>query len=364
MDDAATQRRFTEAYDSGEVDSDELTTALTRYDSLDADGKAEFDDLLARNGDDAAKLAARTDSDTFDDIMSLGCGPGQASLGSVSSLTDDAYYSVTAPSRTSAALASGSYLSADAKDDFRAGLAKASNDHDVDVEDDFSDVVDAVEALDGDGQRAAVDMVNDLGADGVRVTNGATDLGSRKHSVLTDSEVDDLLTSYDSYRKSDIATRDVADVQKDIDQIAESDVEGLKSAIKSGTGSDTNTKGLDGEVDAATNLLDDGRKIDKLETDIDTSKGETDIDVDLSDGTAIEVKNKNYNEVPEYARSSRESELTKKMEKFAEERDELVIAARGDPSNADVLKNVKNNIETAYPDTNVQLKHIDNVDEV
>lgn len=47
-----------------------------------------------------------------------------------------------------------------------------------------------------------------------------------------------------------------------------------------------------------------------------------------------------------------------------EERDELVIAARGDPSNADVLKNVKNNIETDYPDTNVQLKHIDNVDEV
>ena len=52
------------------------------------------------------------------------------------------------------------------------------------------------------------------------------------------------------------------------------------------------------------------------------------------------------------------------MEKFAEERDELVIAARGDPSNADVLKNIKNNIETDYPDTSVQLKQIDNVDEV
>jgi len=150
----------------------------------------------------------------------------------------------------------------------------------------------------------------------------------------------------------------------DIDQLAESNVEGLQSAIKSGTGSDANMKGLDGEVDAATNLLDDGRNIDRLETDIDTSKGATDIDVDLSDGTAIEVKNKNYNEVPEYAKSRRESELTEKMEKFAEERDELVIAARGDPSNADVLKNIKNNIETDYPDTSVQLKQIDNVDEV
>ena len=76
----------------------------------------------------------------------------------------------------------------------------------------------------------------------------------------------------------------------DIDQLAESNVEGLQSAIKSGTGSDANMKGLDGEVDAATNLLDDGRNIDRLETNIDTSKGATDIDVDLSDGTTIKVE--------------------------------------------------------------------------
>ena len=138
----------------------------------------------------------------------------------------------------------------------------------------------------------------------------------------------------------------------------------LQSAIKSETGSDANVKGLDGGVDAATNLLDDGRNIDRLETDIDTSKGATDIDVDLSDGTTIEVKNKNYNEIPEYASRVKGLRLTEKMEKFAEERDELVIAARGDPSNADILESVKNNIETDYPDTNVQPEHIDNVDEV
>ncbi len=57
---------FARAYESGEVDSDELMTALTRYDSSDADGTAEFDDLLARNGDDAVDFAGRTDSDTFD----------------------------------------------------------------------------------------------------------------------------------------------------------------------------------------------------------------------------------------------------------------------------------------------------------
>ena len=57
-------------------------------------------------------------------------------------------------------------------------------------------------------------------------------------------------------------------------------------------------------------------------------------------------------------------ESTLKMEKFAEERDEIVVTARGDPSGADILKSIKNNIEIDYPDTNVQLRHIDNVDEV
>jgi hypothetical protein len=123
-------------------------------------------------------------------------------------------------------------------------------------------------------------------------------------------------------------------------------------------------KGLDGEVDVATNLLDDGRNIDKLETDIDTSKGATDIDVDLSDGTTIEVKNRNYNGIPEFLRPDEEADLTEKMEKYAEKRDELVITARGDPSSAEILQNVRDNIETDYPDTTVHLRRIDEVDEV
>ena len=264
IEDPVTQRQFVNAYQRGEVDSDELTTALRRYDDPDSDGKQEFDDLLAWSGGDAAKLAARTDSDTFEDIMSLGCGPGRSSLGGVGSLTDEAYYSVSPPSRPSVALASGGCLSGDAEDDFRAGLAKATNDPDIDVEDDFSDVVDAAETLDGDSQQAAVDMVNGPGADGVRVTNGATDLGSRKHNILTDSEADDLLISYDSYRNSDIAMREVNDIQTDIDQIAKSDIGGLDSAIRNGINSNTQLKGLDQEVEITTDLTDNDDVLSKI----------------------------------------------------------------------------------------------------
>jgi len=52
------------------------------------------------------------------------------------------------------------------------------------------------------------------------------------------------------------------------------------------------------------------------------------------------------------------------MEKYAEERDNLVIAARGTPSSADILTEVQKNIETAYPDTTVQLKHIDDITDI
>ncbi|WP_053968632.1 hypothetical protein [Haloarcula rubripromontorii] len=98
MDDAATQRRFTEAYESDSIDSDEMATALKRYDSLDSDGKREFDDLLARNGDDAAEFAGRTDSDTFDSTF-RGCGLSSApSLGAAGSLRSDRYHSVATPS--------------------------------------------------------------------------------------------------------------------------------------------------------------------------------------------------------------------------------------------------------------------------
>jgi hypothetical protein len=354
IDDPETQWRFVRAYDSGEADADELATALRRYDNLDSDGKQEFDDLMARSGDDAAKLAAQTDSDTFDDIMSLGCGPGRSSLGGVGSLTDEAYYSVSPPSRPSVALASGGCLSGDAKDDFRAGLAKATNDPDIDVEDDFSDVVDAVETLDGDSQQAAVDMINDLGADGVRVTNGATDLGSRKHSILTDSEVDDLLTSYDSYRNSDIATRDVNDIQTDIDQIAKSDVGGLNSAIRNGINSNTQLKGLDQEVEITTDLMDNDNVVvkdmsvdgdDGMSADIPgegNRESEVDVDIESTDGSTIGVESKNldYNSVPpvdEY-RNDLIDDLRNKFNVVSRNRDEMVIVTPTEnPRSNDVI---------------------------
>ncbi|SFR97803.1 hypothetical protein SAMN05216559_1917 [Halomicrobium zhouii] len=56
MDDAATQRRFVTAYDSGDVDADELSTAVKRYDDRNAEGTEFADDVIAQTGDDGVDL--------------------------------------------------------------------------------------------------------------------------------------------------------------------------------------------------------------------------------------------------------------------------------------------------------------------
>jgi hypothetical protein len=60
MDDAATQWRFTRAYQGDAVDGEELGTALNRYDELDADEKAVARQAMARSNTDAVRLM-RTD---------------------------------------------------------------------------------------------------------------------------------------------------------------------------------------------------------------------------------------------------------------------------------------------------------------
>jgi len=96
IDDPVTQRQFVNAYQRGEVDSDELATALRRYDSLDSDSKSDFDEFVARNGDEAGDFAGRADSDTFDSVF---CSGGSTpSLAGVSSTQTDRYYSSGAPS--------------------------------------------------------------------------------------------------------------------------------------------------------------------------------------------------------------------------------------------------------------------------
>ena len=77
-------------------------------------------------------------------------------------------------------------------------------------------------------------------------------------------------------------------------RLANDGTAGLAEAIRARTGNSLNNfKGIDSEADAATNIINNqNRNTTRLDRDIENSEGETDIDIDLEDGTAIEVKKK------------------------------------------------------------------------
>ncbi|WP_367175684.1 hypothetical protein [Haloarcula rubripromontorii] len=345
-----TQWQFRRAYESGDLDSDELGTALKRYDELDSDGKDEFDDLLARNGDDAADFAGRTDSDTFDAVISPCGARGAPSLGGAGSFRTDRYHSVATPPST-LAQSGGSCpeLPDDVENDLQDALTNVDGDLDAD---DVNDVRQSISELDGDGQDAATDLIDGMGDTGVSTVNDADAL-SDSVDGLSDGEVGDLIVSYDSYRRAEFdGARSPRDVQDDLDQLAnakDGGVDGLDSMIRerTGGGNAKNFRGVDGAAQDATEKLDDGVDPNNLhleddieldqsdiddvesETDLDPDTDlfeETDIDVNVDGGSSTEIKKTDFEPFAEadfaYRRRAEDiSDLWKKLN---------TIAAHGD----------------------------------
>ncbi|EMA07828.1 hypothetical protein C437_08898 [Haloarcula vallismortis ATCC 29715] len=402
MDDAATQWRFTRAYDNGELDRDEMATALKRYDKLDSDGKDEFDDLLARNGDDAADFAGRTDSDTFDAIISPCGARGAPSLGGAGSFRTDRYHSVATPPSTLAQSGrSCPELPDDVEDDLQDALVNVDGDLNADSVD---GVRRSINELDRDAQDSATNLIESEGADGVSVTNDATDLSDGSDSVLTDGEVDDLVRAYDTYSDKSYG-RDVRDIQDDIDNLDRNDVDGLDDAINRGTSSSgddisSNMKGLDGEVEVTSDLL-DRDDIDASDLEMDKQIREdsswetdslqssdynsnTDIDSDIDGGPAYEVKNLDYEPFAEFSGAYEETadsldDLRTKLNTFgASGQDEIVVVVRQDAdtefppevqrrlsgqlSGAESLRDLGDQIESNFDGVEVTFKQFDEVE--
>jgi hypothetical protein len=172
--------------------------------------------------------------------------------------------------------------------------------------------------------------------------------------------------------RGDIDIDDTEDFLSDLERLSKQDrpIEGLESVIKRAS---TNSpppserflkstfKGEVGTVRTAANALDAGKIVTDIDDVIKTPSGKTDIDIRLKDGTAVEVKNYDYAEVPPYAAASEQQKLVDKLRKYAEESDTVVLATRGDPADAEIPGSVKESIESEFPDTTVELKSIDEI---
>ena len=63
------ERQFITAYQRGEVDNEQLASALRRYDGLDANKKGTADELLSETGASGVKLLAKMDDDGFRRVL-------------------------------------------------------------------------------------------------------------------------------------------------------------------------------------------------------------------------------------------------------------------------------------------------------
>ncbi|WP_228841667.1 hypothetical protein [Haloarcula sp. CBA1127] len=284
MDDAAAQRRFTRAYDSGEVGGDELATALTRYDSLDSDGKDEFDDLLARNGDDAADFAARSDSDTFDAIVSP-CGARSApSLGGAGSLRTDRYHSVAGPSTALKQSGTCPGLPDDMRDDFVRAVSDIGDDELRDVN--TKGALDSIIGFDRNAQDAATDLINRKGADGVRLTNDADSLADDLE--LDDSGAGNLVEAYEvSSQVSEGPITDARELQDVLNDLESRDgFDDLDDVVKSASRQKSGFKGPAGEGYVGRSL-DDREGIDAGDGDIEFEQEITSADIEKEHTASI-----------------------------------------------------------------------------
>ena len=66
------ERQFVDAYRRGEIDNEQLASALRRYDELDADRKGTADEVIGETGASGIKLLARMDGDGLRRVLDFG----------------------------------------------------------------------------------------------------------------------------------------------------------------------------------------------------------------------------------------------------------------------------------------------------
>ena len=300
---AGLQRRMTEAAVDGDASFADIGRAINRYDALDSAEKAEYRDIIRISGDDAVRAMDALDDRQFRTII-------------------DADVSTSQKARSLRAI---NEIGADNLGDTDDGRDLATR---------F--------LLRGGDEYADLLRYDICNSPCWEISDSIQKLD------LADKEEDRLMANLAAYEDiSDPTARSPAKVESDLDRLAREDITGLEDAIKHGTRNkvdpgeiDPETdldgfNGLDGEADAATNLIDnDGRTISELELKVENDHGKSEIDIDLADeSTAIEVKNTDYSTVSSYHRveESYVESLVTKLEVLSRERDTLIIASRTEP---------------------------------
>ncbi|WP_159076951.1 hypothetical protein [Halococcoides cellulosivorans] len=219
MDDRVAQMRFAKAYDSGDIDSDELATALRRYDDLDRPGKQAADEMIAATGDDAVGVLAKSD------------GPAKE-------LVTDGGTDI----------------------DYRTAVARAADSDEIDSYKQLDRAVQKVESLDGAQNRRARQLIADADGSGAKLID---ELDDRALGQLLDYDgagADGMRrTLAREYANGDIESDEIELFSQDLADLRDADVDGVEHVIADDIADSTtnNVRGAMYEFHVANGYVDD-----------------------------------------------------------------------------------------------------------
>jgi hypothetical protein len=318
-DNAAMQRRLVEAYDAGDLSRADVGRVLRRYENTDR--RAEFDDLIQREGPDAIAVSGKVSDETFDAIIRADISTDRkaARLDSISEMEETSLFeglrSITPGSqafrlarnlpgdgarlerllrkldfRPKRILAAGS---GDLDASFDRAIARAETDETVDA-DQLNGALKQVDDLSGAQKRRAKELIAET--DGAGVTFAADLDGETLQSVLdtSDPSIDDTVRAirrYDEMEASEQAAfREVAQTtdRDALDVLANSG--GPARRVMTDGGVDTSFREAVADaansdaIDSFDQLDDAVRKIDDLDGEANLRAREL---IDETDGVGL-----------------------------------------------------------------------------
>jgi hypothetical protein len=259
-----TQRQFVTAYQRGEVDSDELATALRQYDELDAEGKETADDLIAATGDEGVEFVSEANGET---VRVHADGSGDL---------DDAY---------------------------DRSIVRAADGDDIN-NDQLKRAVQKIDELSGERKRRAKQLVADAGPNGAKLVD---ELGDESLEGLLTINVGGASTNtlrllrenLAELNGNDVSTSRISGFIQNTKQLSESDnaIEGVDDLVRAA--SKTNSRAFSGsaaEAEFASNNID---TVTAVRRDVKTPSARRPGDIDAVEnvGTQVgsEVKNSGRN---------------------------------------------------------------------
>jgi hypothetical protein len=279
IEDAATQRRFRQAFRRGDLNAEELSRALSRYDAMGADGRRAYDDLLASTGDDGASFVAKLDTERAKEFLGDVCRGATSSVSAVPGSAGAGLPGSVAPVVQAGCSDS---LPPEAENRYRQTVVEAASESD-DIS--ATTILDQVDSLGVPKERVRLkQLFTDTGEDGIRFVR---ELDSDRQQKLF--SIDDRV------REGKLNTRDWRNVLASYQQRSQITTSEINTHIDNAyeLATDERVENPEGLLDELTGLPTEGRlgtgQFRRYDNELERTKAYAN-DPDVGEGQAETIK--------------------------------------------------------------------------